>query len=259
MKRFTLIELLVVIAIIAILASMLLPSLNQARNRARSALCQSNQRQYMFAMNSYSVDSKSWMPIGYYSANYTFGDTAYTFVSTYNFLYNSKYLSSGKPAVCPELINVSGAVLKPDNVGNVAFQAFGVLEWGRAVEHTAGSGYADNHPVKKYCLGVKYAFASDVSYWTNYSTAKASPSARVVLGDVVTRSTAGEVKSRPSAGLLIDKSTANTDYGVLAALHSSQVNLAYLDGHCKSAGRREIKDGGIRRFWNNHWALEIVQ
>ena len=63
LNSFTLIELLVVIAIIAILAAILLPALNSARERGRSASCLNNLKQNGMAAMQYAGDNNDVLPL----------------------------------------------------------------------------------------------------------------------------------------------------------------------------------------------------
>ena len=67
-EKFTLIELLVVIAILGILASLLLPSLSESRQKAYTAVCLSNNRQIHVAMTNYQEPNDGAFPVASYNS-----------------------------------------------------------------------------------------------------------------------------------------------------------------------------------------------
>lgn len=62
---FTLIELLVVISIIALLLSILLPSLQRAKDSAKAVVCLTNLKQQGYAITLYAENNKGWLPQAY--------------------------------------------------------------------------------------------------------------------------------------------------------------------------------------------------
>ena len=103
-KHFTLIELLVVIAIISILAAMLLPALQQAREKAKSTSCSSNIKNSGNYLTFYADDHNGFYPIlknGLY--NWSFQ------------LYHAGYISVPEKKTANDAINIAKCPsVKPD-------------------------------------------------------------------------------------------------------------------------------------------------
>lgn len=106
-NRFTLIELLVVIAIIAILAGMLLPALNKARERGRTITCVANQKQLAVARTLYRDENNEYTPPFINSATYpaeypAAGNGNFFWIAT---MVKNRYLTSGAILFCPSRAN----------------------------------------------------------------------------------------------------------------------------------------------------------
>jgi prepilin-type N-terminal cleavage/methylation domain-containing protein len=105
---FTLIELLVVIAIIAILASLLLPTLGAAKEKARRTSCKSALRQLGLALQMYGIDNAERLPQGYRDDG--FSHSIWISTNTFNAI---RQYSATNMSTCPSLAGTFQYYLAP--------------------------------------------------------------------------------------------------------------------------------------------------
>ena len=202
LRIFTLIELLIVVAIIAILAGMLLPALNKAREKAYTIRCINNEKQIGIMMTSYVSDHKEYFPL--YSSPF-WGKN----------LYDNSYLKNPNILLCSTLLSMNPETKEVVLTGSNAF---------------AYIAYGYNWQF----IGSRMGFPSGDSRRSTAS-AKLSQIRRSQMCYLAMDSRVGWNSPKFDGTYRVNASLpSNAGYGIPHARHGGMVNIIYTDGHAAS-------------------------
>lgn len=238
-RGFTLIELLVVIAIIAMLLSIIMPSLKKAKEKAREIICKSNLKQWGYVAAMYGENNNGKMV-----DNGSAMSVTRTWMSSFR-----DYYQEPKIRVCPAAVRVSEEPADLTSLGQFdRIRGYKDRAWSQIYHDVTIEPDVGSYAMNSWTQNPVNSWANYEGYFWRETFAKGGSNAPLFMDAMAQglNPTVADGNRAPEFDGDVSSGWTNSLQRVCIDRHNGAINVVFLD--------RSVKKVGLKGIWRLKWS-----